>query len=272
MPTLLLLGTAFAGLTILLVFGSGLGLWVTGASVAALVWLAAFTKPPRRAARDVPTPWGLVVQGPLSPGSRLIAVALLMAPAAGLALAMGLQVHPLAGALLGAAVLAVALGVYRLERWSTGGILPGWMEPLLDERLPPIRAGTPQEWLRDQVPLGGISSAQMDAAAVRAVWWEPEPASAVADLRWRVNPDPSERALKVATRAALRAATRAVPGRGGVRATGGLRRVPGPDVVTVRLVVRCHTSADGWVRGVEEAFAREFERRLARRHALAREA
>jgi hypothetical protein len=154
---------------------------------------------------------------------------------------------------------------YLLLRSSRGGILSGWREPLMDASLSGLSAGTPEEWVRGRGALGAGSggAADLKAAAVRAVWWEPEPSAAVAELRWRVSPDPPTGALARATRKATSAAKRALPGRGGVRVTGGLRRQPGPDLVVVRLVVRGQTDEiKTWVRPVEEAFAAEFGRRL----------
>ncbi|HLE96754.1 MAG TPA: hypothetical protein VI997_05220 [Candidatus Thermoplasmatota archaeon] len=157
-------------------------------------------------------------------------------------------------------------------RWTTAGVFPAWKEPLLDPTLPPLHTGTPEEWLagRSALGAGAAGSANLRAAAVRAMWWMPEPRAAVADLRWRVDPDPDERGLRRATRAGLRAARRSLRTRGGVRVRGAWHRVAGPDVVSVRLVVRSHGDVKANARSAEEAFAGAFEARLPG-HRLLRE-
>lgn len=176
------------------------------------------------------------------------------------------------GTLVLSLVSIAALALFLLRR-TYNGIAPEWLAPVLDPDLPPLGAGTPQEWLAGRSALGSAGgSATLRAAAVRSAWWMPEPRSlGVADVRFRVDPDPSDRDLVRATKAGLRAARRALPGRGAVRASGGVRRVAGPDVVTVRLVVRAVGDGVAWARLAEEAFATEFAERMGKRHTVARE-
>jgi len=165
-----------------------------------------------------------------------------------------------------AVVLLVPLVAFFLLRRSRNGVLRGWREPLMDRSLQPLDAGTPEEWLAGRGALGGgvAGSAALKSAAVRAMWHESEPSSARAELTWRVEPDPEPRALAKATRKALRAARRSLPGRGEVRVTGDLRRLPGPDRITVHLTVRGQADdVRPWARRAEDAFATEFERCLA---------
>ncbi len=176
---------------------------------------------------------------------------------------LAVKFEPAAGAfLMAGAVVGPVIGFMLLRR-TTGGVFPAWRDPLLDRDLPPIDAGSTEEWLAGRGALGGgaAGSAALPAAAVRAAWWEPEPSAALADLAWKVDPDPPEALLRRATRKGLRAARRALPGRGEVRVTGDLRRRPGPDLVRVRLVVRGQADAvKPWARAAEGAFARTFEK------------
>lgn len=72
-------------------------------------------------------------------------------------------------------------------------------------------------------------------------------------IRFRDTPDP--KALHRATRAGLRAASRALPGKGTVRATGDL--VDGREAV-VTLTLTGERVTDDVVAPVEEAFTRAF--------------
>jgi hypothetical protein len=255
---------AMLGVALVLV-GSVLGLWLAVACAGLLVLVLAWTRPApwERGGRSVATPWGEVVQGRLSPLSQAI-TGVLVAAVLGLSALGGVNGADPLSWLPFLLTLGTLLLAWRLYRTSSGGIFPGWKESLLDSSLPPLDAGTPEEWVAGQGSLGGggAASAMQAAAAYRAVWWEPEPHTAVVDLHWHVEPDPDEATLRAATKAGLRAARRGLPGRGAVRVVGQVRSQAGPDLVAIRLVVRAQGDAQEFARAAEQAFTAAFAARL----------
>lgn len=178
-----------------------------------------------------------------------------------------------AGLILGLAFVigAPILAFFALRRCRNGVF---WREPLLDRALPPLDVGTPEEWTDGRGALGGgvAGSAALRESYTRAMWHEAAPSTALADLSWRVDPNPAPGALKKATTKGLKPARQSLPGRGEGRVVGDLRRLAGPGRVTVRLVVRGQADdVKPWARVAEEAFARAFEDQMGRGHRVRRE-
>lgn len=99
------------------------------------------------------------------------------------------------------------------------------------------------------------------------LWWDPSRWPRV-DVRLAFDvPDAVDpTSLERATRRGLRAATRALPGRGKVHARAAHRDDPGPtSLVRVRLAVRGMRVDPAWGRHAAEAFARAFSRELEKK-------
>lgn len=131
--------------------------------------------------------------------------------------------------------------------------LPWWprsgTERTLDAMLP---SGPDLEGLEPANPLLD----RYDAVS-RTGRWAVKDTTAVAELRFRVDPDPAVGDLRRATRAGVRAAVRLLGTGQGLRTTGDLRRVAGPDIVAVGLVLR-GPAAEARLGDAAEAFDLAF--------------
>ena len=102
-------------------------------------------------------------------------------------------------------------------------------------------------------------------------WWWPEHGPAQATLQWRIDPAPDAPDLRRATRAGLRAARKALPGRGRVRVVAEKTRIEGSDLIVVHLMVFGTTPhpAD-WLGPVQAAFSGAFAASLGPHRQLTR--
>lgn len=190
-------------------------------------------------------------------------------------LALLMEFLPVAGSLYAAVFVPewrlhglVALAGGMLSLWLLRDYMPWWprsrTERVLDEDLglPPLPAEegqvpTPPNSLLD--PLDAISGQGR---------WAVVDGHAAGELRWRIDPDPSVARLRRATRTALRAAKRGCRTGDRLKVSADLRRVPGPDVVRVGLVLRGPGVGRAQMRAVEASFEGAFREALAPRHRL----
>lgn len=192
-------------------------------------------------------------------------------------LALLMEFLPVAGALYAAAfvpewrgpgLVALAVGIVAL--WLLRDYLPWWprsrTERALDAALdlPPLPAvegqvPTPPNTLLD--PLDAISGQGR---------WAVVDGHATGELRWRVEPDPTVARLRRATAIAMRSAKRACRTGDRLKVSGDLRRVPGPDLVRVGLVLRGPGVGREQMRAVEASFEAAFREALAAHHRVER--
>lgn len=158
-------------------------------------------------------------------------------------------------------LLALALSFAAL-RFSPGAIRATL--PLLgrSSKPTPIPPGGSFEWQPANAPTpyvyGGIG--------IRHAWLEPEAGRhVVARVDLDIPDAVPEALLKSATRQGLRAATRAIPGRGRIRARGALEDLPGPESrVRIHLDVEGPGASREWARAAANGFGEGFARSLAK--------
>ena len=186
---------------------------------------------------------------------------LLLALAAGVLAIAAVLLRGVAGMLAAAAVVALLVGG-RVAGWT----LRGWTWRRLPPDAPPgagrlrLRAGGSFTWEPPAAPPRFPTGGDL----VRHRWWDADAAPrhhAVVEVE---VPDAAVgRPLARATRRALRSASRALPGRGRVRASATVRDKAGPtSLVRARIEVR-GVGADGaWAQAAARAFAERLRREL----------
>lgn len=174
--------------------------------------------------------------------------------------------HPIPWRAYANVILAFGvLGFLALSLYGTYG--PGAIrrrEATWDKEFPAgdahVKADGAFEWHPRGEPRTGIRHGLVHR------WWDAERGARYdAHLAFDVPDDVAPDLLAKATKRALKAATRALPGRGKVRAKAAARDEPGPtSLVRVRLHVQGIGAERGWAREAAEAFAKSFLAALKR--------
>lgn len=165
---------------------------------------------------------------------------------------------------VGGYLLVIGGIVLGLSRWSQASwrrVTPTYEDEFPNAGRAMVRRDGSFEWTPPATSQLGVRHGLVHR------WWNAERgAKFSARLAFEVPDDVPPRTLEKATQRALDAATRALPGRGKVRATGAARDEPGPaSLVSVTLFVQGIGATPEWAERASQAFGGAFLRELARK-------